>query len=878
MRRNLLTLALSTLIVLSFGLIANAGTMNVELSITGPQVFVAPITPGYQGSVGRTSSITLSFKAKSDFQVTGTTLGWRVYSPDASVTNVTWIDIDSVGAWATAFNLGGTQLVRRSFDGVLPDSILTGGAALGGGWGPFGALQDIVVGSMTLSNASDGKLCVDTTFIPPAGKWTAAPNNVTPSWGPYSPTGYCLDLFLPPCIGPAISNPVASLSVGHCNSTTYDFNATDANVPSALPLVWSVSAVQCGTASINPSTGVLTWDPGDDCCGLTQTVTVSVANQCGASSETTVDLVATNVAPQITCPPNVAVSKGSSNTSPNASVVDPDACDAKVYSLVSVTPAPIGTVTVNPATGAVTFNADNNDAGPGDRPHTVCIAVSDGCAADTCCFTFTVLFTEPFCLLITQNNDPAGVIQGTFTDICIVYDGGSNTVGGFDLLISYDNSVMSLTNVSEGNIYADYKWEYFTYRFGPSGNCSGGCPSGKVRIVGLAETNNGAVHPTSQSLALGDTLACLTFLVSDNRTFECSFAPIRFFWIDCGDNALSSYSGDTLYISSAVYDYVGTGNQGPDFDRADITGIDQVFPTLTGAPDQCDVSGGPGKPAPIRFICFENGGFLIACADSIDARGDVNLNGLANEIADAVVFTQYFIQGLGAFNYNVDGQVAATEINGDGIPLSVADLVYLIRIIVGDALPLPKTTATSALITTTGNVVSTNVELGAALFVFKGETSVDLLAPGMAIKTGVRDGNTYALVYPNFENSNTLVGIEAGQVVRANSGLVSAEVADLNGNTLAVATKVIPTSFSLSQNYPNPFNPTTKVAFELPVASTYSLTIYNVAGQKVAEYNGQSEAGKVEMSIDAAKWSSGVYFYKLTAGSFSATKKMALLK
>ena len=79
----------------------------------------------------------------------------------------------------------------------------------------------------------------------------------------------------------------------------------------------------------------------------------------------------------------------------------------------------------------------------------------------------------------------------------------------------------------------------------------------------------------------------------------------------------------------------------------------------------------------------------IICADSIDAVGDVNLNGLAYEIADAVMFTNYFIQGLSAFPHP-DGSMAASDVNGDGISLTVADLVQLIRVVVGDASPLPK--------------------------------------------------------------------------------------------------------------------------------------------------------------------------------------------
>lgn len=88
----------------------------------------------------------------------------------------------------------------------------------------------------------------------------------------------------------------------------------------------------------------------------------------------------------------------------------------------------------------------------------------------------------------------------------------------------------------------------------------------------------------------------------------------------------------------------------------------------------------------------------------------------------------------------------------------------------------------------------------------------------------------------------------------------------------------LPTSFALSQNYPNPFNPTTSISFDLPKKSDVVLSIYNITGQKVTEMSDTYEAGTHVFEWDASNMASGVYFYKLTAGDFTATKKMMLLK
>jgi len=89
----------------------------------------------------------------------------------------------------------------------------------------------------------------------------------------------------------------------------------------------------------------------------------------------------------------------------------------------------------------------------------------------------------------------------------------------------------------------------------------------------------------------------------------------------------------------------------------------------------------------------------------------------------------------------------------------------------------------------------------------------------------------------------------------------------------------IPVKHSLGQNYPNPFNPTTKISFEIPAASNVKMEIYDLKGQKISELvNEELKAGKYEVDWNASKYSSGVYLYRLSAGKYSETKKMMLVK
>jgi len=87
------------------------------------------------------------------------------------------------------------------------------------------------------------------------------------------------------------------------------------------------------------------------------------------------------------------------------------------------------------------------------------------------------------------------------------------------------------------------------------------------------------------------------------------------------------------------------------------------------------------------------------------------------------------------------------------------------------------------------------------------------------------------------------------------------------------------TNYALHQNYPNPFNAQTNIQFDLAEATNVTLTIYNISGQLVTMLvNGNLNAGTHVVNFDASALSSGVYFYRLNAGSFAADKKMVLMK
>lgn len=89
----------------------------------------------------------------------------------------------------------------------------------------------------------------------------------------------------------------------------------------------------------------------------------------------------------------------------------------------------------------------------------------------------------------------------------------------------------------------------------------------------------------------------------------------------------------------------------------------------------------------------------------------------------------------------------------------------------------------------------------------------------------------------------------------------------------------IPSQFRLEPNYPNPFNPSTTIAYDLPTSAEVTLTVFNVQGREVRRFaQGVQPAGRYALRFEAEDLASGVYIYRLVAGSHRATQTMLLLK
>jgi hypothetical protein len=142
----------------------------------------------------------------------------------------------------------------------------------------------------------------------------------------------------------------------------------------------------------------------------------------------------------------------------------------------------------------------------------------------------------------------------------------------------------------------------------------------------------------------------------------------------------------------------------------------------------------------------------------------------------------------------------------------------------------------------------------------------------------------------NLGNMDTPSGYSSGFVgslddIRIYNRLLSAsEITALYINNVTSVNNsevglTLPKEYFLCQNYPNPFNPSTTISYTLPKASCVTLKVYDMLGRIVATLvNQRQDQGKYTTTFDASRLSSGVYFTRLTAGDFTKTMKMALMK
>lgn len=438
-----------------------------------------------------------------------------------------------------------------------------------------------------------------------------------------------------------------------------------------------------------------------------------------------------------------------------------------------------------------------------------------------------------------------GADSGFYSDVVTIPIKLTNpdSVASMRLLLHFDPSSLSLKSVSKLNTRIS-NWEYFQYSQPALGD---------IKILGIADLPDPTLTPP---LPPGDgVIANLDFQVILDPSPLSLLASIEFKFTDSTDNTFGGFLGQKFIPQGKITYHKGS-------------------------------------------IYIQNLGVLL---------GDINLNQIPFEIADAVLFNNFLTDPI-KYPFN-EQQKRNSDVNEDGICCSLADFIYLLKkILEGDnpviakALPQPNAVQLylQRSLSTIDLFFESKVPVGGAFLVIR-HPGIDLGTP--TLSSEAEDMTLLKREYPEelrlLIYSPTAKYMEPGKrklftipIIKGmgNIELNKASFSDNLGNMIEADfylqnnIEVVPQRFTLFQNYPNPFNPETNISFALPEDGKVNLKIYNLKGQLIKVLVNQ----KLSPGIHTLTWDgkdesgkdlpSGIYFYRLIAGEYSEAKKMVRIK
>lgn len=354
----------------------------------------------------------------------------------------------------------------------------------------------------------------------------------------------------------------------------------------------------------------------------------------------------------------------------------PFTCPQWSVSVVGTSPA--GTFAID-RYGLFHFRSDSTDAG---HLYTFAISVDDDSGSTGECQMSVRVWSRDVIIGIGSRPnviklDKVSVMMGHHDRVSIRKLFESAPIRSFDFAFSSDSGVLAFLSAEPGSLFIGAEWEYFGAESSTVLNGGEQDPLGVVRI-------RGKVADKYEFGGDAGELLRLRFRMPIGEKYDCAFLPVRFVWQTCGDNTLTLRDSDSVLACRTIFDgdYWSSGN---------LTGEDCNK-------DRKYHNGGPCQDCPAvsgtkasSVIDFANGGFDMACPDDeLWTRGDLNLNGIPYEVADAELYGDYFLIGPGVLNSEYQENPEKSDTNNDGRPLTIADLIFLARIITGNAYPIPR--------------------------------------------------------------------------------------------------------------------------------------------------------------------------------------------
>ena len=578
-------------------------------------------------------------------------------------------------------------------------------------------------------------------------------------------------------------------------------------------------------------TGRLTWSPAfvgpQSADGSPFVVRVWASDGAlSAEKQIQVNVVNANRAPKITGGAEVSVMAGE-ELQYSLSALDPD-FENITWQIDGL---PSGAVFTYDNPAHLSWPTEITDSGVTSM---MLIAADPHGLADTLNLTATITPVSLYKLSI----DTVKVVPGEYLNLGVNLK-NELPVTSFNLLFHYDPSALTLLSVTK----EDTRIEGFEY-FSSTPNADG--TAGHLRVIALADIGGGAT-----ALPAGDgEIVRVRMRASSDYNYAGMRLPVRFMFEDepdYDDNTL----GDTI-----------------------------------------------GAKIPQEDILYNDGFIDLQDIGQIEI-GDINLNGLAYEIGDAIYFTNFFIYPS-LYTFNIL-QYANSDINGDDIGATISDLVALINHVV-NGFHSAKSSGVEWTADVTGEQTGDDLAIACQSACELGGALIELQTANVIDSSDVEtDFSGMDMIFRQFDDRVVILlySLEGHRIPSGATTLCRingitdwkfsrVQLGSSDGDLVTVALhgqgNALPNTFALEQNYPNPFNPETQIEFSLPQSGRVELTIYNVLGRRVKDLvSGEKPAGTHTVvwdgtDADGRSVASGVYFYRLQAGSETLSRKMMLLK
>ena len=473
-----------------------------------------------------------------------------------------------------------------------------------------------------------------------------------------------------------------------------------------------------------------------------------------------------------------------------------------------------------------------------------------------------------------------------------VYLSNSEPVEEYNVLLAYDPGCLTLKEVVENEI-GGYYCEHFDYNLIDPGVVDE-WPA--VRVMGSRNGENGKDVPP---IPPGDD-HILFYLVFDvhtepvmNRTCD-----VKFVVNECGDNSLTDTTGSLVYtpaIAEIVLEGDGIGGCAFAELNVDSCGTLSVVKDLALVDGFDWVEGYEG--------CCTGEACPEGCIKAnVSGLGDVNLNGIPNEVSDLTFFVNVI---LGFFPIDDDPSTppqgwtqAEWELSGDNsnlnqnmFPWELGDFVLLLNVVNGSGPVLNRSNANGAVriwLDDRDVNISTASDVGAILLTIAYEGEVEDVVSGDLAREMMLDWNDLGgeLKVLIWSDDGKWLGEGEGALFRVEGNvrlkIESIEAADPLGNTLSV--EIGRHSFALKRIIPNPFKSAVSISYILPEEAEVRLGIYDVsgrliktlidkrqdAGEHTVIWNGRDGEGRLV--------SNGVYFVRIESGKFRKSQKLLLMR